>query len=273
MPFDPAFDDVYKLGIKETCEKLGITAERVDEQIFHKQNILERIYAQIELADFVIADMTGRNPNVFYEVGYAHGKSKICLLLTSNTDDIPFDLKHHRHLVYGNSIQNLRQSLERDLGAVKFEVANRKSVITVGLSRTDALVERTEYRATGKVELSFDLRNKTGSPSPEIEAIYFHTGSGWSFEQDGQQCLSTESSDPNFLIQHFIKSPVRRLSPGGWAQIKITGSKVLGVTWKGDVLQDTYRLHGRSLVKIVTAEGPPFEYPIEIDVEADEIPF
>jgi nucleoside 2-deoxyribosyltransferase len=99
MPFDSKFDDVYTIGIKETATRLGITAERVDEQIFHKENILERIYNQINSADFIISDMTGRNPNVFYETGYAHAKGKICLLLTSNADDIPFDLKHHRHII------------------------------------------------------------------------------------------------------------------------------------------------------------------------------
>jgi hypothetical protein len=61
MPFDAAFDDVYKLGIKDTAEKLGIRAERVDEQIFHKENILERIYSQIDAADLIIADLTGRD--------------------------------------------------------------------------------------------------------------------------------------------------------------------------------------------------------------------
>lgn len=104
MPFDPKFDDIYTLGVKETAKKLGITAERIDEQIFHKENILERVYNQINSADFIISDMTDRNPNVFYETGYAHAKGKLCLLLTSNADDIPFDLKHHRHIIYGNSI-------------------------------------------------------------------------------------------------------------------------------------------------------------------------
>ena len=54
MPFDTAFDDIYKLGIKETAENRGIRAERVDEQIFHKENILERIYTQIDAADLII---------------------------------------------------------------------------------------------------------------------------------------------------------------------------------------------------------------------------
>jgi nucleoside 2-deoxyribosyltransferase len=144
MPFDPAFDDIYRLGIKETAEKLGIRAERVDEQIFHKENILERIYGQIDAADLIIADLTGRNPNVFYETGYAHAKGKVCLLLTSKADDIPFDLKHHRHLIYGDSIQNLRQALLKDLDWLKSEIANRRSVLTVRLNKnkTSGLLEK-----------------------------------------------------------------------------------------------------------------------------------
>ena len=112
MPFSSEFDDVYRIGIQEPARKLGIRAERVDEQIY-AEGILERIYRQIELADIIIADMTGQNPNVFYEVGYAHAKDKLCLLLTSDVSDIPFDFKHKRHIVYGDSIQNVREQLSR----------------------------------------------------------------------------------------------------------------------------------------------------------------
>lgn len=62
--------------------------------------------------------MTGRNPNVFYEVGYAHALGKIVLLLTQKADDIPFDLKHKQHIIYGNNgskIQNLRSELNPKL--------------------------------------------------------------------------------------------------------------------------------------------------------------
>lgn len=68
MPFDSRFDDLYRFGIKEPAEQLGIVAERVDEQIY-TESILERIYRQIDLADIIIADMSGQNSNVFYEVG------------------------------------------------------------------------------------------------------------------------------------------------------------------------------------------------------------
>jgi nucleoside 2-deoxyribosyltransferase len=112
MPFDKAFDDVYKLAFKGAVALFDdVVPERVDEQIY-REGILERIYRQIEAADIIIADMTGQNPNVFYEVGYAHAKSKLCILLTSNAADIPFDLKHQRHIVYDKSIVTLRGELE-----------------------------------------------------------------------------------------------------------------------------------------------------------------
>ncbi len=272
MPFDQKFDDIYKLGIKETAEKVGIAAERVDEQIFHKENILERIYNQISAADFVIADVTGRNPNVFYEIGYAHGKGKTCLLLTSNVDDIPFDLKHHRHVIYGNSIQNLRHELERELTWIKTEIANRLSVISVELSRTEGLLEKTDYTAIGNVDLFFDLNNRTNAPSPDIEAIYFYTGTGWKFSQDGQECLSTSSDVGDMKLRHFVKPPVRRLNPGGWAQVKLSGRKYLEFASKGKVLKDKYKLSGRSLIRVTASDGD-FEYPIEIDIEVEEFPF
>jgi hypothetical protein len=110
MPFSADFDDVYQFGIKPACVEAGGYCERVDEQIF-EGNILERIYNQIGKADLIVADMTGRNPNVFYEVGYAHGLRKRVILLTQNSDDIPFDLKHYPHIVYSGSIAKLKRDL------------------------------------------------------------------------------------------------------------------------------------------------------------------
>lgn len=274
MPFDVAFDDIYKLGIKETAEKLGIRAERVDEQIFHKENILERIYSQIDASDIIIADLTGRNPNVFYETGYAHAKGKLCLLLTSKADDIPFDLKHHRHIIYGDSIQNLRQALEKDLDWLKSEIANRQSVLTVRLNRTYGLLEKREYSAHAKIDLVFDLNNDTTVPSSEIEAIYFDCGRGWTFTQDGQECASRKIEGDKNFVSHFIRPPVRRLQAKSWAEIKITGDKLLDNKYgnKDKEFKDKYKVAGRAKVRVLTTEGA-FNFPIDLDIEVDEFPF
>ncbi|MCZ7402378.1 MAG: nucleoside 2-deoxyribosyltransferase [Candidatus Methanoperedens sp.] len=114
MPFDEKFNDIYEFGIQGAAKEINAYAERVDNQIFN-ENILDRIFNQINKADVIIADMTGRNPNVFYEVGYAHALGKIVLLLTQNTNDIPFDLKHRQHIVYAGQIATLRKSLTERL--------------------------------------------------------------------------------------------------------------------------------------------------------------
>ena len=121
-------------------------AQRVDEQVFHREAILQQIYNQIEAADFIIADMSGRNPNVFYEVGYGHAKEKLCILLTRDANDIPFDLKHHRHIVY-SSIRDLRAKLAFDLEAVRAELLARGSPISVELKSAFGILDKTKTSA------------------------------------------------------------------------------------------------------------------------------
>ena len=112
MPFEPSLRDAYELGIKAACASAGAYSERADEQVFDG-SILERVYSQISRADIIVAEMSGQNPNVFYETGYAHALNKRVVLLTNRVDDIPFDLKHFPHVVYGGRILELRDQLER----------------------------------------------------------------------------------------------------------------------------------------------------------------
>lgn len=114
MPFMPELNDIYQFGIKRAGEAVGAYCERVDEQIF-TESIMERIVNQITKADIIVADMTGRNPNVLYEVGYANALGKPIILLSQHADDIPFDLKHYPHIIYGGSSGRLESELERRL--------------------------------------------------------------------------------------------------------------------------------------------------------------
>ena len=130
-----------------TAAELGILAERVDEQLF-TEGILDRIYRQIELADIVIAEMTGQNPNVFYEVGYAHARGKLCILSTASADDIPFDLKHRRHIVHEGSIQMLKGRLLEELVWARSEIDKiRRSHVQVRLQQLSGTLRKTKFSA------------------------------------------------------------------------------------------------------------------------------
>lgn len=112
MPFNDAFDDVYQLGIKAACQSETIYCERVDEQ-YYEGSMLDRIYNQIQHADYIIADMSTKNPNVFYEVGYAHALQKKVVLITQEESDIPFDLKHFYHIIYSkNKLSVLNEKIK-----------------------------------------------------------------------------------------------------------------------------------------------------------------
>lgn len=272
MPFGPEFDDLYRLGIKETAFNLNVIAERVDEQTF-SETILDRIYRQIETCDFVIADMTGRNPNVFYEVGYAHAKKKPVTLITKEASDIPFDLKHHRHLIYGDKITDLRDKLSNEIEWMKSEIERLQVIpITVSSSAPWGYISKTKWSHTASVYFMADLHNKTDIKSPDIDAIYLHTGPGWTFKQDAKACPSTKSEVGSYALRHFIQPSVNRLSPGAWSQIKLTGEKDVWQQWSGQPPQDSYTLAGHVLLDISTSEGSYTE-EISLNVEVDDIPF
>lgn len=110
MPFSKEVDHVYFSGIKPCVESCGLTCERVDEQHF-TDSILSTIFENIKKARFIVAEMTGKNPNVFYEVGYAHAINKPVILIADNLKDIPFDLKDKPHIEYNGDIEVLKTML------------------------------------------------------------------------------------------------------------------------------------------------------------------
>lgn len=99
MPFGGDFDDLYADHIKAAVEAAGLRPLRADE-IFTPTPIMGDIWRSICRARLVIADLTGRNPNVFYEVGLAHAIGKEVILLTQSMNDVPFDLRGIRSIVY-----------------------------------------------------------------------------------------------------------------------------------------------------------------------------
>jgi hypothetical protein len=155
MPFDQKFQDVYQLGIRAVCEAEGAHCERVDEQVF-EGGILERIYNQISRADIIIAEMTDRNPNVFYEVGYAHALGKRVIPITQDVDAIPFDLRNYPHVVYAG-ISRLMPALAARLRWC-IDHPGRPLVLVDQL--LNVFHNGTDIAAAGKVELPCPERHR-----------------------------------------------------------------------------------------------------------------
>ena len=68
--------------------------------MFATGKIIDQIWDGIHAARVLVAELTGRNPNVFYELGLAHALQKPVVLVASNEGDIPFDVKHIRVIYY-----------------------------------------------------------------------------------------------------------------------------------------------------------------------------
>jgi len=97
MPFAEAFNDLFEYGIQRPVRDLGLLCERVDEQVF-TGDVLERVKSQIEASTAIIAVLTGANPNVYLEVGYAWGKGRPTILITDDAEAPRFDLRGQRYL-------------------------------------------------------------------------------------------------------------------------------------------------------------------------------
>ncbi len=117
MPFSDDMLDVFMLGIRSVTEQLGMVAKRADD-IDHSGQIIEEIQSAIREYDIVIGDTSGANPNVCYEIGFAHGLGKQCVLMCKKGNKLPFDLRGMNHLIYKN-ILDLRSQLEGKLKQVK----------------------------------------------------------------------------------------------------------------------------------------------------------
>lgn len=111
MPFAEEYREIYDDVIKPLAKEIGLKSLRADE-IFGSKAIMEDILKTIAKSKIVIADVTNRNPNVFYELGISHTVKDNVIIITQSMDDVPFDLQHLRCIKYS---QTLRGSQELKL--------------------------------------------------------------------------------------------------------------------------------------------------------------
>ncbi|TET21938.1 MAG: hypothetical protein E3J71_07860 [Candidatus Stahlbacteria bacterium] len=107
MPFeDKNAQEIYEHCTKKVCEKFGLEIRRADE-LFTTNVILDDILEEIKNASVIIVDISGKNANVFYELGMAHIlKPQQTIMITNEPPhDAPFDIQHFRIIHYDNTVK------------------------------------------------------------------------------------------------------------------------------------------------------------------------
>ena len=124
MPFADPHGGYYSSVYEPAIQKAGLKPVRADNEIFGTGKIMDQVWSGIKAAKVLVAELTTKNPNVFYELGLAHALKKPVVLVSSNDKDVPFDLKHIRVIYYdvndpfwGNKL--LEKVAENVLSALK----------------------------------------------------------------------------------------------------------------------------------------------------------
>lgn len=120
-PFGGWYDSYYSDVYCPAIEAAGLEPCRADD-LYRPSAIVQDIWAYVKSARVMLADMTDKNPNVFYELGLAHALDKPVVLLSQTIEDVPFDLRALRVLTYETADPAWADTLRTSITAALKEV-------------------------------------------------------------------------------------------------------------------------------------------------------
>lgn len=130
QPFAAPLGTYYESIFKPAIVQAGLDPIRADGNIFGPGKIIDQIWRGIGSATVLIAELTTRNPNVFYELGLAHALQKPVILVSSNDEDVPFDLRHLRYIKYDKEDPFWGQKLiDKIADSIKLAISDPEAAI------------------------------------------------------------------------------------------------------------------------------------------------
>ncbi|GAB4503257.1 MAG: hypothetical protein Fur0043_02490 [Anaerolineales bacterium] len=213
MPFMQEFDDVFEC-IKRSLDKIGISCTRADDTS-RPGIVIEQIRKGIQTSKIIIADVTRKNPNVYFEMGLAHATPRNVILITQSPDDVSDKIGITRYIRYDKSTWEGAHKFEEELQrAVKEIKGSDETVFDPGNNLRD---EENVYIAL--VPVAFQQITHDKIIQPALRQFHFRRGT---------PILDIQGTDENI---------VRKL----WNQIE---SALLVITDLSDYDVDVYYLAG-----------------------------
>jgi hypothetical protein len=119
MPFDRAFDRVYELAVKKAVSRGSYLPIRIDKQ-YQPGDVVAQIKTAIRRCAFVVADVSGSNPNVLFEAGYAEARNRpVIQICSTSLKDLPFDVRNNNTIRYTRSkLPSLESRLVKTIGTI-----------------------------------------------------------------------------------------------------------------------------------------------------------
>ena len=192
-------DEVLSYLISPVCEELGYKPVRVD-QVDAVDNINETIINYLKTAPMVVADMTGHNPNAFYELGFRQALELPLVPIIQAGNRLPFDVISQRTVFYNLSVGKIEQS-KRDLKAKMKSFENFE--MPESRAERSLTLDDLNDNLTKKLNKILNLLEKQQSYSSRVHTYDFNAkptiGDHQSITQRVQEIINQTHNRPLFL--------------------------------------------------------------------------
>jgi hypothetical protein len=201
MPFaDTEAGQAYTHCVKPICDEFDLNIRRADE-IFTTNPVYDDIVKEIQDAALIIVDISGKNPNVFYELGIAHTlKQQQTVMITHDAyKEAPFDISHFRIIQYENSItgaSTLKSNLQKTISSI---LRDLKSIYKSQFNLTIDVLE-----STGKQAEIYSFLGVVDSPAPTLRSAPLNAEGHFGDDSSTNHSISLEHGLSSFLKMGYL---------------------------------------------------------------------